>query len=144
MSICVVVANSSKAKIMLAEDARSPLIEKEDFVHSESRLREQDLVSDGSGSAGDSGGFGKHSMGHEQAARQRQGEVFAREMAGEIDKLRRKTDLRRIYLVAPPKFLGLLRTSISKQCHELLHGEVNKELVTHSLEDIRSHLPKHL
>jgi protein required for attachment to host cells len=144
MSICVIVANSSKAKIMLAEDARSPLVEKEDFVHPESRLREQDLVSGGSGSAGDSGGFGNHSMGHEQAAKHRQGEVFAREMGDEIEKLRRKADLRKIYLVAPPKFLGLLRVSISKQCRDLLGGEVNKDLVTRSSEDIRSHLPKNL
>jgi protein required for attachment to host cells len=142
MSVCVVVANSSKARVLLAEDAHSPLIENADYVHPQSRLREQDLVSDGSGSAADSVGFGKHSMGHEQATRHKQAELFAQELGAEIDKLRRKTDLRRIYLVAPPRFLGLLRTSISKQCHELLHGEVNKELVTHSLEDIRSHLPK--
>jgi len=142
MSVCVVVANSSKARVLLAEDAHSPLIENADYVHPQSRLREQDLVSDGSGSAADSGGFGKHSMGHEQATKHKQAELFAQEIGAEIDKLRRITDLRRIYLVAPPKFLGLLRTSISKQCHELLHGEVNKELVTHSLEDIRSHLPK--
>lgn len=142
MSVCVVVANSSKARVLLAEDARSPLIEKGDYVHLQSRLREQDLVSDGSGSAADSGGFGKHSMGHEQAARQQQAKLFAQEISTEIDKLRRKTDLRRIYLIAPPKFLGLLRTSISKQCMELIQDEVNKELVTHSIEDIRSHLPK--
>ena len=142
MSVCVVVANSSKARVLLAEDAHSPLIENADYVHPQSRLREQDLVSDGSGSAADSGGFGKHSMGHEQATKHKQAGLFAQELGAEIDKLRRKTDLRRIYLVAPPKFLGLLRTSISKQCHELLHGEVHKELVTHNLEDIRSHLPK--
>lgn len=142
MSVCVVVANSSKARVLLAEDAHSPLIENADYIHPQSRLREQDLVSDGSGSAADSGGFGKHSMGHEQATKHKQAELFAQELGAEIDKLHRKTDLCRIYLVAPPKFLGLLRTSISKQCHELLHGEVNKELVTHSLEDIRSHLPK--
>jgi protein required for attachment to host cells len=143
MSVCVVVASSSKARVLLAEDAHSPLIENVDYVHPQSRLREQDLVSDGSGSAADSGGCGKHSMGHEQATKHKQAELFAREIGTEIDRLRRKkTDLRRIYLVAPPKFLGLLRTSISKQCLELLHGEVNKELVTHSLEDIRSHLPR--
>ena len=142
MSVCVVVANSSKARVLLAENAHSPLIENADYAHPQSRLREQDLVSDGSGSAADSGGFGKHSMGHEQATKHKQAELFAQELGAEIDKLRHKTNLRRIYLVAPPRFLGLLRTSISKQCHELLHGEVNKELVTHSLEDIRSHLPK--
>lgn len=142
MSICVVVADSSKARILLAENGRSPLVDHSDYVHPESRLKEQDLVSDGSGAESDSGGFGKHSMGHENAARQKQAEIFAHELCNEIDKLRRTSDLRRIYLVASPKFLGLLRASISKQCVDLLAGEINRDLVTHSIEDIRSHLPK--
>lgn len=142
MSICVVVADSSKARFLMAEDAHSPLIESSDLVHPESRLREQDLVSDGPGGGIDTGGYGRHSIGNEQVAKQRQAEIFAQEVGDEIDKIRRTTDLRRIYLVAPPKFLGLLRSSVSKQCLELLQGDVNKELVTHSIEDIRSHLPK--
>lgn len=144
MSICVVVADSSRARILVAESGNSPLVDEKDFIHPESRLREQDLVSDGSGSESDSGGFGKHSMGHEKATHQKQAEAFAHELRDEIDKLRRTSDLRRIYLVASPKFLGLLRSSINKQCAELLAGEVNKDLVEHSIEDIRSHLPKRL
>ena len=144
MSICIVVANSSMAKFMLTEDSRSPLVEQEEYVHPQSRMREQDLVSDGSGSGSDSGGPGMHSMGHEQAARKREAETFARDIGDAIEKLRRKTDLRKIYLVAPPKFLGLLRSSVSKQCQELLRGEINKDLVKHSATDIRSHLPKKL
>jgi protein required for attachment to host cells len=144
MSICVVVADSSRARILLAEIEHSSLIDYRDFIHSESRLREQDLVTDGTGTEVDSGGYGKHSMGHENAAHQKHAETFANELCGEIDKLRRNRDLHKIYLVASPKFLGLLRSSISKQCTELLVGEINKDLVTHSIEDIRSHLPKHL
>ena len=112
MSICVVVADSSKARILLAESGHGALTDDRDFVHSESRLREQELVSDGTGN--------------------------------EIDKLRRNSDLHRVYLVASPKFLGLLRSSMSKQCTELLVGEINKDLVNQSIEDIRSHLPKQL
>ncbi len=142
MSICVVVADSSKARFLLAENGRSALVDHRDYVHPESRLREQDLVSDGTGSESDSGGFGKHSMGHENAAHRKHAEIFAHELCIEIDKLRRTSDLRRIYLVASPKFLGLLRASISKQCVDLLAGEINRDLVTHSIEDIRTHLPK--
>ena len=142
MSICVVVADSSKARILLAENGRGALIDDRDFVHPESRLREQDLVSDGTGNETDSGGYGKHSMGHENAAHRKHAETFANELCGEIDKLRRNSDLHKIYLVASPKFLGLLRSSMSKQCTELLVGEINKDLVSHSIEDIRSHLPK--
>jgi protein required for attachment to host cells len=144
MSICVVVADSSKARILLAASGYDPLIEDRDFVHPESRLREQDLVTDGTGNEIDSGGYGKHTMGHENAAHQKHAEIFAYELCGEIDQLRQSSDLHKIYLVASPKFLGLLRSSISKQCTELLVGEINKDLVNHSIEDVRSHLPKHL
>jgi protein required for attachment to host cells len=144
MSICIVVADSSKARILTAERGDDPVIDSSDYIHTESRLREQDLVADGSGSGSDSGGYGKHSMGHEKAAHQQQVKIFANELSDEIDKLRANSDLRRVYLVAAPKFLGLLRGSLNKQCTELLVGEVSKSLVNHSIEDIRSHLPKHL
>ena len=144
MSICVVVADSSKARILLAESGHSPLTDNRDYIHPESRLREQDLVSDSPGSETDSGGLGKHSMGHEKATHQKQAEIFAHELSEEIEKLRRNSDLSRIYLIASPKFLGLLRSSINKQCAELLAAEVNKDLVNHSIEDIRSHLPKQM
>ncbi len=144
MSICVLVADSSKARIMLAQAGRGPLIDDRDFIHSESRLREQDLVADGSGDDSDPGGYGKHSMGYETAKHKRQTEIFARELSGEIDKLRQRSGLHKIYLVAAPKFLGLLRKSLSNQCTELLAGEINKDLVNHGLEDIRGHLPKYL
>ena len=113
-------------------------------MHPESRLREQELVSDGSGSGSDSGGHGKHSMGHEKSARAREAENFARELCDRIDKLHRREKIHRIYLVAAPAFLGLLRTRLSKQCASLVAGEVSKNLVTHSLQDIRDHLPRQL
>ena len=144
MSICVVVADSSRARILLAEIEHSSLIDYRDFIHSESRLREQDLVTDRTGTEVDSGGYGKHSMGHEKLAHQKQAVNFAHQLCGEIDKLRQNSNLHKIYLVASPKFLGLLRSCMSKQCAKLLAGEVNKDLVNHSIEDICSHLPKAL
>jgi len=132
MTICVVVADSSKARILATDSWRNPLVEERDFVHPESRLKEQDLVSDGSGSEIDSG------------AHLKQAENFAHEICDEIDKFRQNNSLRKIYLVASPKFLGLLRSKMSKQCTELLVGEINKDLVNHSIEDIRSHLPRRL
>lgn len=144
MSICIVVADSSKARILSAQSGDSPLHEDRDYIHPESRLREQDLVADGSGSGSDSGGFGKHSMGHEKVAHQQQAEAFAHDLCDEIDNIRQKSDLRKIYLIAAPKFLGQLRACLSKQCTELLVSEVDKDLVNHSLDDIRSHLPRRL
>ena len=144
MSICIVIADSSKARILSAQSGYGPLQDDRDFIHPESRLREQDLIADRTGSGSDSGGYGKHSMGHENTALQKEAETFAHELRNEIDKLRLTGDLRRIYLIAPPKFLGLLRSGINKQCAELLAGEISKDLVNHIIEDIRSLLPKHM
>ena len=144
MSIIVLVADGSRARMLRAEDGASALTESGDFVHPESRLREQELVSDGSGSGKDSGGYGLHSMGHEKEAHQRQQDDFARELCREIDRLRNGGGLHRIYLVAPPGFLGRLRAALGKQSAELIAGEVDRELVTSSLEEIRAHLPKRL
>jgi protein required for attachment to host cells len=85
-----------------------------------------------------------HSMGHEKAAHSRQAEIFAAELCEHIEKLHRRRKLRRIYLVASPNFLGMMRASLGKQCASLVAGEVNKNLVTHGLDDIRAHLPKRL
>lgn len=141
MSICVLVADSSKARIFSAPDGRSDLQQDIDLSHSDSRLKEQDLVADGLGSASDAGGYGKHSMGHENAAHQRQAEIFANRLSSELDNTRQRNNLHRIYLIAAPKFLGLLRGSLSSQCTALLAGEINKDLVNHNIKDIRSHLP---
>ena len=144
MPVTVIVADASRAKILSTRDTPGELSELEDLVHPESRLRVQDLVTDGSGSGSDSGGHGKHSMGHEKSAQVREAELFAREVCERIDKLHRQEKIHRIYLVAAPAFLGLLRARLSKQCASLVAGEVSKNLVTHSLQDIRTHLPRQL
>lgn len=144
MSICVVVADSSNARILLAEDINSPLVEHSDFVHPESRLKQQDLVADGTGSGSDSGGYGKHSMGHENAAHRKEADNFARELCAEVEKLRAGRSVGRLYLVAPPEFLGRLRSDLSNQCKDIVAEEIGKNLVKHSIEDIRAHLPTRL
>ena len=144
MPICVLVADSSKARFLLAESGRDPLIDYLDLVHPESRLREQDLVTDGPGSAAETGGQSRHSVGNEKSAHRKHAEAFARELCRELDKLRRKRDLRRIYLIAAPKLLGHLRAVISGQSAALLAGEIDKDLVGQSIDEIRSHLPKRL
>ena len=81
-------------------------------------------------------------MGHEFAARRKEIDDFAHELGAELEKLRRKTHPHRVYLVASPKLLGHLRAALSKQCAELIVGEIAKDLVRHDLEAIRAQLPK--
>ena len=142
MTIWVVVADSSKARILAAENKTAELADISGFIHPASRMRIQDLVADGSGSGSDSGGYGRHSMGHENDPHQQEAEIFAREICGEIEQGCRDKNLHRIYLIAPPRFLGLLRGYLNKQCAERIEEEIDKNLVEHSIKEIRGNLPR--
>jgi len=115
MSVCVVAANTGKANFLLAVDIYSPLDGSEDYADAQIRLRQPGLVSVGSGR------YGKHSM-------------------AEVGRLRQTTDLGTVSPAALPKFVALLRAGISKQCQELLHGEVNEDLVINDNAVFRAHL----
>lgn len=144
MPISVVVADGSKARLLTAADVDSPLQNERELAHPESRLREQDLVADGSGSGSDAGGHGKHSMGHEKVAHQNELQTFAREICTEIDRLCRTGGIHRFYLVAAPEFLGMLRAHLSRTAQAKLAGEVGKNLVTQNIKQIRAQLPRRL
>lgn len=142
MTILVVVADASRARIFSAADKVAALTETNDLVNTASRLRDQDLVADGHGSGVDSTGHGKHTMGHENDAHKHQASEFSRQLADEIERERGAGALLRIYIIAPPAFLGLIRADLTKASSELVQDTINKDLVKHSIDDIRSHLPK--
>ena len=143
MTIWVVVADSSKARILSAENTKSPLQEYQDFVHTASRLKEQELVSDGPG-RGSNGNGNHHGVGNEKDAHQHEAEVFAREVCEHINKNCHGKDLRKLYLVAPPRFLGLMRKSLSKNACGILVKEIDKDLSSQSLPEISKYLAAHL
>ena len=142
MTILVIVADASRARIFSAVDKAAPLTETKGLVNTASRLRDQDLVADGHGSGVDSTGHGKHTMGHEDDAHKHEATGFCRQLADEIESVRNTGALWRIYIIAPPVFLGLFRSHITKASGELIEETINKDLVQHSIDDIRSHLPK--
>lgn len=142
MSILVVVADASRARVFSAANKTAALIETNDLVNTASRLRDQDLIADGHGSGAVSAGHGKHTMGHEDDAHKHQISQFSRQLTDEIEKVRNTGTLRRIYIIAPPTFLGLIRSNLTKASTKLVEGSINKDLVNHSMVDIRAHLPK--
>jgi len=142
MSILVVVADASRARFFSAANKTASLSETNDLINTASRLRDQQLIADSHGSGVDSVGHGKHTMGHETDAHQHQASQFSRDLTNEIERLKSAGTLGRIYIIAPPAFLGLMRADLSPASAELVAGTINKDLVNHSAVDIRHHLPQ--
>lgn len=67
--------------------------------------------------------------------------VFAREVAHHLDKALDAKEFQKLYLVSSPAFLGLLRGDLSQRVEAVLAGDVTKDLVHHSAEQIRENFP---
>jgi protein required for attachment to host cells len=141
--IWVVVSDTTRARIFNAPKGKGPLTELAALSHPEGRLHEGDLVSDRSGRDRNSGS-GSHDMGHEVSAKEEEADRFASYVCEELEAARVKGDFLKLYLVAAPQFLGLLRKHKSSGLDKLVVEEISKNLAGHSPEEIRKALPEYL
>jgi protein required for attachment to host cells len=144
MTTWILVADSSRARILAAEQRTSPLVELQALVRPEARLHVTELVSDSPGQAFDSGAQGRHGMAPKHDMQEQEAIRFARELSDHLAAAHNRGAFGKLYLIAPPAFLGLLREHIQAPLHALVAGEINKNLANHRLEEIRAHLPDFL
>jgi protein required for attachment to host cells len=65
---------------------------------------------------------------------------FARALAVKLQHARTENRYERLVLVAPPRFLGLLRTSLDGPTTQLVIGSVRKDLAFSNAAELIGHL----
>ena len=143
MAIWVLVADNSRARFFVAETSTGPLQEIRDLLYPEARLHEGDLVTDRSGSD-QNPGAGTHGFGADASRKEEGTDRFALQVCGQLEAARNEGAFRKLYVVAAPHFLGLLRKHRSASLEQTVAGEVDKNLTTQDSAAIRKHLPEHL
>lgn len=143
-NIGVIVCNHSRARLFKA-NALSLVRELYDQVNPAARLRDQDLVTDGPGSyrGGGSGGQ-RHAQDPRTSPHEKAAENFARDIAAIIEEAVTGHELDKLYVVAEPDMLGLVRKALSKQARQLVAQEIAKDVVARSPAEIRDFLPARL
>jgi len=139
----VLVADEARARLFRAESRIGPLEEDHDFVNPAERLPEHELGADAPGRVVGPGGR-QHAFGGDDGMREHESERFAAELTRRLKKGREHGEYERLYLVAPPKFLGALRKSLDAQTAALLVDSLDKDIVRKEAGEIRGHLPKRL
>ena len=137
----VLVAESSRARIFSTTKTNGPLTEVEILEHPQSRQHEQTLTTDLPGRDYDAAGLGRHAMVNSSEPKQQEAIVFARQIASVLDKNRKNNQYDQLVLMAPPGFLGILRDQLNDNIIKMIVHEQNNNLVQHTAEDIREHLP---
>ncbi len=136
MTTYIVVADAARARIF-TRDALT-LIEQENLVHAEGRLHEGDLVTDSPGADVHEATSSAARASDEGTASQHEKEMFAKQLAQRLYTARTQNSLEKLIIVAPPKFLGLLRDKLDAPTQKLVIHTLSKDLSKASLEEIQN------
>ena len=136
----VLVADGSRARFFNRTKNRQ-LEELEVLVAPEGRMHEGDLVSDRGGHVESTGGRG-HDVGTDKSAKEHEALNFAKRIAARVEEGRVASKLERLVLIAPPKFLGHLRSSLSGPAASLVALTIDKELTQLGPDKLAEHLPE--
>ena len=139
--VWVVVASSTRCRIFRKESHNAPLVEIEDLVHPERRLRRSELESDRPGRNVDGSGKARHGMGDPVDRAEHESARFAKSVAGRLERARQRRRFDRLVVVADPRFLGHLRQGLSQATRSCVSAQVQKNLCTADAGAIREALP---
>lgn len=141
-AVWVVVADASRARLFRAVTPRGPLVELEDATHPASRLQDHELLSDRAGRAVDIQGHHRHGMEATTDPHEQEAQRFAHELAERLHVHHNAHDFEGLVLVAPPRFLGLLRGALDEQVAQQVRASIDLDLTRiYSAADVQSHLP---
>ncbi len=142
--ILILVADQARARVFMSKTRAGNLTEISDFANPEGRAHEGDLVTGETGGTSGRTSIDRSNMHPtyvENNAVDRVVEEFAISINAELEKLVVSHRPSRIHVIAPPKFLGMLRDKRSKPVSVLIEEEIAKDISKLSPDEIREHLP---
>jgi protein required for attachment to host cells len=143
-TIRIVVANAGLARMFRATRPSHRLVELDSLSNGDARLHARDLVSDRSGRMSQQGRGAGDTYSPRQTLETQVAEAFARRVCTHLSEQQASGAMRRLYLLAEPRFLGLLRPHIKPGLREIIVLEQATDLTHGSMEQIRQALPERI
>lgn len=140
----ILVGDSTRARVFFTDKRNGRLSELFDLVNPEARLHEQDLTTDQHGRTANSATGTRHGLGEQESHKHRSVEMFARSIAERLERGRTAGEWEKLYLVADPSLLGMLRKALDRDTALRVAGEVDKNLARATAKDVRRVLPDFL
>ena len=149
MSTRVVVTDQSAARFYALDGARGRLRLIRTLSDPKARLHDRDFKSDRPGRVFDHasapgkrrGATAHHATGGERRPRQHEAQLFARQIAQELETAHQEKRYDRLILMCGPAFLGVLRAALSKAASAAVVAEVPKDLIHEPESAVLAHLP---
>ena len=135
----IIAADSSRARVLQVA-GRERLVEVEDMVNPGGRMDDRELTTDAHPRFRGTSGPGSDRQ--ETSAQEHETELFAKRLGDYLDKARTDHRYDELVVVAPPKFLGLLRKKLGKEVEKLVVDEVPKDLSWFNARELERYFVK--
>lgn len=138
----ILVAHEAGARVFANDGRGEGLTLVESMDHPKGRARDRDIDSDRPGRSfrKDSGDARRASMSKSEGPHDRAVADFARLLADKLRHARVQNQYQRLVLVAPPRFLGLLRASLDGPTSQLVLASIHKDLASSKEAELIKHL----
>jgi protein required for attachment to host cells len=140
----VLVAHDAGARWF---DNRGPgkgLIPRGEVAFEDGRRHQGELEADRPGSSAGRAGAGRHSYAPSRDAKEVACAHFAKELAADLAREHRAGDFTRLVLVAPPRFLGVLKSALDPLLERALLATVAKDLPRATVDELIAQLGAHI
>jgi protein required for attachment to host cells len=143
-STWIVVAHEAGARFFENLGRGTGLELVEEIEHPDGRARDRDMASDRPGRSfrKNSGDPSRASMSQSEGPHDRAVADFARALANRLKDARVQNQYKRLVLVAPPRFLGLLRSSLDGPTAQLVMVSLDKDLAASKTNELVDRLSK--
>lgn len=135
----ILVSNASSGKILRNTGPNKGLEMVREFDHPQSREKNADLVTDRPGhNQGHGNGHGSYVP--QTTPKEHEADVFALELARELEAGRVGKEYDRLVLVAPPAFLGQLNQRLNDPVRVLVSDKLEKDYTRATNKELAEHL----
>ena len=136
----MLVADASRAKVFESAGVRKVVHELDDMELAVDLPKSRELLADRPGRTFDSVGGGRHAKENPTDPHRQLKRNFAKKVVAELRRamLARKFD--RLFVVAPPAFLGDLRDELPKDLKDKVAGEIASDLTNMPQQQLHARL----
>ncbi len=140
----ILVAHDAGARFFESHGPGKGLQLVEEVDHPEGRARDGDIDTDRPGRSfrKNSGDPRRAAMSRSESPHERIVASFARDLAHRLQRGRMQREFGRLVLVAPPRLLGLLRSSLDAPTQQLVVGSLDKDLAWAKEAELIDHIGK--
>ena len=143
--VWILVCDNSIAKIYVYDKTLRQLNLITELNHPEGRMRNNQLESSPRGTT-EAGviAYGNRALATDRNSKHHNMEIFAKHIMQHLADNAIEHIYDKLFIIAPPAFMGLIRSNMHKCVKPTLANEITKNLVAHNIEQIRKYLPKYL